>query len=335
MKNFVRLVSLVVLLGGAGFQAGCASHHATQARRAGNGSNFEIVETSAKRPITQSEMAYLKVAVANYLEEKGATAKGDYYVKIFLGPDQDGVPADWVVVRFTRDSDLRFSMVAAYPSYSPGYNSSYYAYDYYPYGYDHYSRISFNYYPDPYYGPRYYFPPGHRRHNRDRDNDHDHGRGGDRDKDRDKDRDHDNTASTNPPRFKPIDPVGAPPRVTRNRGDDNAPGRNYQPRTDSTPQPASPPAATRSSNGGYATRSDMHRRDRDSAPRPESTRYTPPPSRNESSDRGGGSSNNSSNYSPPAYSPPAPSRSEPSSSSRSNQSHYESTKSGSQRERME
>ncbi|HWA27080.1 MAG TPA: hypothetical protein VG734_15590 [Lacunisphaera sp.] len=341
MKSFVRVLSLVLVLGLAGFQAGCTSSH-FHARRSGYASNFEVVESSAKRPLTAAEMALLKVSVAEYLETKGATAKGDYYVKVYLGPDHDGVPADWVIVRFTRETDLRFSMLASYPSYSPGYNSYYGAYDYYPYGYDNYSRISFEYYPDPYYGSSYYFPTIHNRRHYDRDNDHDRDRDRDRDHGRDGDKDHnkDSADTGNRGRFKPIDPVGAPPQVNRNRGDNSTYTRSYQPRSDSTSQPDRQPSTSRSSSGGYSTRSDLHRHDRDSSPRSEATSYRPSaPSRSESYDRGS-SSSSSSSYSPPSYSPPpsysrSESSSSSSSSSSSNQSQREVNQAAAQRERLE
>ena len=344
MKNFGRNLSLALALGAAGFLAGCTSYRSSMATpRTVNASDFEVVETSTKRLLTTQEILQLKIAVAKYLDKEGAVASGDYYVKVFLGPNQDGVPADWVVVRFTRDRDTRFSLLASYPAYTPGYQS-YAAYDYYPYGYDHFSRISFQYYNDPYYGSGYYFPP--RRHNHDHDRDRDRGR----DRDHDKDRDGDNPRTGDRPRFKPIDPVGSPPQVTRtrgegNRGDDNSSGRSQRPRGDnrpprdatSAPPPDRPPAATRHSGGGHATRSDLHRRQDNpapsssaqpirtssqSAPRTESVRTES--TRSEPSIR-------TSSQSAPSDS--APARSE--SSSSSSQSQRESNESASQRQRLE
>lgn len=305
MKNFVRILSLALALGAAGFLAGCASYRSTNTTsRTVNASDFEVVETSTKRLLTTQEMLQLKIAVAKYLDKEGAVATGDYYVKVFLGPDQEGVPADWVVVRFTRDSGARFSLLASYPANSPGYQS-YAAYDYYPYGYDHFSRISFQYYNDPYYGNGYYFPPG--RHNHGRNHNH-NGEGRDRDHDGDKDRDHNSPRTGDRPRFKPINPVGTPPPVTTrtrgdgnhvdgnrgedNRGDGNSSGRTHRPRGDnrpprdatSAPPPDRPPAATRPSGSGHSTRSVLHRQDAPSSvpARQESNRTESPAQSNES-----------------------------------------------------
>lgn len=341
MRNFARLLSLALALGAVGLLAGCASYRPASATpRSVGASEFEVVETSTKRLLTTEEMLQLKIAVAKYLEQEGAVASGDYYVKVFLGPDQDGVPADWVVVRFTRDSETRFSLLASYPAYSPGYQS-YAAYDYYPYGYDHFSRISFQYYTDPYYGSGYYFPPRRHNHNHDRDGD----RGREKDRDRDKDRAGDTPGTEDRPRFKPIEPVGSPPPVARTRWEGNSPGRIYQPRgenrpsrdVNAVPPPERPPAASRPSSGSPASRSDLHRRQdqpapsrslpplrtsSQSAPRTDAVRAES--SRSEPSIR-------TSSQSAPSYS--APARLE--SSSSPSQSQRESNESAAQRQRLE
>jgi hypothetical protein len=217
MKSFVHIATWIIALGLAGLLTGCAGHSSPRtARRTAH--DFEVVETNSKRLLTPQEMEHLRHEVLKFLEKERAVASGDYYVKIFLAPGEDGIATEWVVVRFTRETDLRFELLGSDDNYYTSYRS-YAAYDYYPYGYDNFSRISFQYYDDPYYGSRYYYPPRYRHDRHDRDNRHD--------RDRDPDRHVDNPQAPDTPRFKPIPAVGTP-RVTRTRGDEDSSGRNNQ-----------------------------------------------------------------------------------------------------------
>ncbi len=220
MKSFVRIGSFAIALGVAGLFTGC-SNWSNVTQRARPATDFEVVETSAKRLLTAKEMVEMRAAVAKYLEKQGAVSSGDYYVKVFLTPDKDGVASDWVIVRFTRDTELRFQLLGSDDAYFTSYRS-YASYDYYPYGYDSFGRISFQYYDDPYYGNRYYYPrhDGHDRdHDRDKDRDRDRGRGHDGDK----------PSHYVPGSAHPATPAG-PPQVTPANWDRNSPDRNSQPR---------------------------------------------------------------------------------------------------------
>jgi hypothetical protein len=184
MKTCVRIGSLVIALGLAGLLAGCVSTHSRTGQRVRPANDFEIVETSTKRHLTPKEMAELRAMVGEYLVKEGATDSGDYYVKVFLGPEQEGVPAEWVVVRYSRDNATtatRFSLLSSYPAYADSY-SSYLAYDYYPFSYYGFGRLSFQYYDDPYfsnYGYGRYYPRRsgtgrpHHGNNHQHDRDHD------------------------------------------------------------------------------------------------------------------------------------------------------------------
>ncbi len=314
MKSFARLRSLVLALGTAELFTGC-SNWSNVTQRARPASDFEVVETSSKRLLTAKEMVQLKAAVGKYLEKQGAVDSGDYYVKVFLAPDKDGVPADWVVVRFTRDTEMHFQLLGSDDAYSSNYRS-YASYDYYPYGYDNFGRISFQYYDDPFYGSRYYYPPQRGNHDRNHDRDHD----GDHNQDH-----NDRPPTPNPPRFKPIDPVGSP-QVTQTRWDGNPPARNDQPsernfpRHGGTPRPQQQPDRTSERNDSPPMRTSSQ-----SAPQSEPVRSEParsePPMR-------------TSSRSEPSYSPPA-SRSEPSQDSSSSQSQRETNQAAAQRERLE
>lgn len=364
MKSFVHIATWIIALGLAGLLTGCASHSSPRTARQ-NAHDFEVVETNSKRLLTPQEMEFLRHEVLKFLEKEGAVASGDYYVKIFLAPDQNGIASEWVVVRFTRDTEMRYSLLGSYAANS--YNTrSYAAYDYYPYGYDNFSRISFQYYDDPFYGSHYYFPP-RSRHNRDRDHDRNHD--GDRDRDRDKDRDGEHARSPVQGRFKPIPAVESSP-VNRTRRDGNNIGRNDQSGDNNFPHRAGTPGRSgernREANTGSTARSESPRNDstrgreqsyprhggapvgqsersaeyrRDSgSPSPvrseaparsesvsRSTSYTPSVSRSESSH---------SSRSEPSYS--APARSESSSRSvESTQSQKESNQAAAQRERLE
>ncbi len=170
MKPIARISWLALGLSLAGLMAGCVSSDYRTARRIEPASDFEVVESSARRPLTAKEMAELRRAVAHYLDQQDQTDSGDYYLKVYLTPEVEGVTPEWAVVRFTRYTDTRIAVASAYPAYDYPYSSSYYSYDLYPYGYDGFGRISFQYYDDPFYGHRYYYP----RRSHDRDHDHNH-----------------------------------------------------------------------------------------------------------------------------------------------------------------
>lgn len=308
MKTFMRIGWLLIALGVAGMLTGCASYRSHKsARLAAN--NFEVVETNTKRLLTPEEMTYLRLAVARYLEKEGAVASGDYYVKVFLAPDKDGLSSEWVVVRFTRDTELRYTLVGSYPANSYNYRS-YASYDYYPYGYDHFGRISFQYYYDPYYGSHYYFPP-RSRHTRDRDHD------------RDKGRDGDNPRSADRPKFKPIPPVGSS-GVTRTSGDSNQADGNNQPAENRFPHRTGTPGRQIERPAERNQEAPAISPARSESPRNEPTaRNSSNPAREQSFPHRSGtpgrqsehqaersepapreSSRNSNNYTPPSYSPP-------------------------------
>jgi len=369
MKSFMRIGTCLIALGVAGLLAGCASHSSPRSAQR-NAHDFEVVETNSKRLLTPQEMEYLRHEVLKFLEKEGAVASGDYYVKIFLAPDKDGIATEWVVVRFTRDTEMRYSLLGSYAANS--YNTrSYAAYDYYPYGYDNFSRISFQYYDDPFYGSHYYFPP-RSRYNRDRDHDRNHDGNRDRDRDRDKDRDRGDEHARSPEqgRFKPIPAVGSSP-VNRTHQDGNDIGRNDQSGDNNFPHRAGNPGRSgdrnREANTGSTARSELPRnegnRGRDQsfprhggAPVGQSERSaeyrrdsgssapvrSEAPARSESVSRSTSYTptvsrsepSQSSSYSAPSYS--APARSESSSRSvESTQSPKESNRAEAQRQRLE
>lgn len=168
-----RLFCLVAGLGLAALLTGCVSDRRT-VTRIEPANDFEVVETSAARPLTSGEMGELRRTVARYLDQQGQTNSGDYYLKVYLTPETEGVTPEWVVVRFTRYTETRVAVASDYSLYDP-YPSSYYSYDMYPYGYGGFGRISFQYYDDPFYGRRYYYPRRHWRDHDRRDHDrHDH-----------------------------------------------------------------------------------------------------------------------------------------------------------------
>lgn len=307
MKSFMRIGWLLIALGIAGLLAGCASYRSPKTTERAN--DFEVIETNSKRLLTPEEMTHLRLAVAKYLEKEGAVASGAYYVKVFLAPDKDGLSTEWVVVRFTRDSDLRFSLLGSYAANSYNYRS-YASYDYYPYGYDHFGRISFQYYDDPFYGSHYYFPPRHR-HNRDRDHD------------RDKNRDGDHPRRPDCPGDNPVTP-GEPPRVTRTRWDSNSPERNNQPAENRFPHRTGTPGRQIERPAERNREAPAISPARSESPRNEPTaRNSSNPAREQSFPHRNGtpgrqsehqaersepapreSSRNSNNYTPPSYSPP-------------------------------
>jgi hypothetical protein len=155
MKSLARVAGLFVLAL-VGFVSGCSSAPRTTASRQ-PAQEFEVVESSTQRPLTAEEMAEVRATVAAYLDREGATEGGDYYLKVYLKPEDVDADSEWVVVRFTRYTDQRVSVVASYP-YDNYLDSPYYAYDLYPLGYGCVTRISFQYYVDPFYHNHYYYP---------------------------------------------------------------------------------------------------------------------------------------------------------------------------------
>ena len=269
MKPFAPVFWLALGLSLAGLMAGCATSDYRRAQRIEPASDIEVVETSARRPLTTKEMSELRGTVARYLDKQGQTGSGDYYLKVYLTPEAEGVTPEWVVVRFTRYSDVRVNVASAYPAYDDQYSSSYYSYDTYPYGYDGFGRISFQYYDDPFYGRSYYYPRcDHRDHDHDHHNPGDHKPG---------DRPPGRVGANPPPRSdnhhrRPPDQVvlGAPrpeTAVTFSRpGNPPTPSR--------TPEPDRPWRG-QSENSGRASSPPRSEARNDSRPSPPT--YQPPP----------------------------------------------------------
>jgi hypothetical protein len=167
MNPRAHLIPLLFAFCFAALMTGCVSSDHRTAQRIEPASDFEVVETSAQRPLTAKEMGELRGTVARYLDQQGETGSGDYYLKVYLSPETEGVTPEWVVVRFTRYDNVRVNVASSYPGYDYPYSPSYYSYDTYPYGYGGFGRISFQYYDDPFYGRRYYYPRhDHRNHDR-------------------------------------------------------------------------------------------------------------------------------------------------------------------------
>jgi hypothetical protein len=314
MKPFAHIFQLALGLSVAGLWAGCASSDYRTADRIEPANDLEVVETSARRPLTDREMAELRGTVARYLEQQGETGTGDYYLKVYLTPETEGITPEWVVVRFTRYSDVRVNVASASPGYDYPYSPSYYSYDTYPYGYDSFGRISFQYYDDPFYGRRYYYP---RHEHRKWDRDHDHHRPGDHDHDH-QPGDHrppggvvttptpprpENPRRRNPDRIAPSSQP-QPERIGRNRRDEDhrgAPGRSETAGVPSHPtNPAPPPQRPQPDRPQWRGRNEntgnAHTPRPASPPRAEArneTRtYTPPP-RIQPEQRSAPASNNS------------------------------------------
>jgi hypothetical protein len=183
MKALARVAGLALAVAAAGFGTGCTTTSSTSTQAA-PARDLEIVESSTQRSLTDTEMAEVRGAVSSYLEREGASDAGDYYVKVFLTPEYEGADPEWVVVRLTRYTVQRVSLVGSYSYVDPLY-TPYYSYDIYPYGYGYgyynpyrcVTRLSFQYYVDPYYGHRYYHHPrtGYYGHGKGKGGHHNHG----------------------------------------------------------------------------------------------------------------------------------------------------------------
>lgn len=171
MKTCVRIGSLVIALGLAGLLAGCASRQPSSYRKQ-PARDFEVVETSSKRQLSDREMEYLRAKVVEYLAQQGQTGTGDYFVKIYLGEDDGTEKGDWVVVRFSRFPSTRFELMTAYGTTSyPRYPR--YSYDFHPFGSFGFGSLAYRYYDDPYYyGYTGRYPTWYNRRDRDQKKDH-------------------------------------------------------------------------------------------------------------------------------------------------------------------
>jgi hypothetical protein len=157
MKPLAHFAGFSLALVLAGLGSGCSSTTSTSTYSQ-PAQDFEVVESSANRPLTDTEMSEVRSSVASFLDREGATDSGDYFLKVYLTPENMDAEPEWVVVRFTRYTAQRVALVSAY-TYDGLMYSPYYAYDIYPYGYGCVSRISFQYYVDPFYNRRYYHYP--------------------------------------------------------------------------------------------------------------------------------------------------------------------------------
>lgn len=235
MKFKSRIGALVLSLVLVAFMTGCVSQQTYSGQRVRSARDFEVVETSTKRTLTTREMVHLKQKVEAYLEQEGVTENGDYYVKIFLGEEEGLGEGEWVVVRYTKEPAVRYSLLASSPGlYDPYYSS--YAYDYYPFPYSGFTRLSFQYYDYPYYGYRHY-PVSRRPH---------HGRGhhGDRDRKPDgrPDRDRDNVSEHRPDDGRPSGALKPSYKPPFGRGNVNLqPVNNPDPTLDETERKKRPP----------------------------------------------------------------------------------------------
>ena len=162
MKSFAPLVGFSLALMAVGLGSGCASSTPTATYHQ-PAQDFEVVESSTDRPLTDIEKAEVRSSVASYLAREGVSDSGDYFLKVYLTPENVDAESEWVVVRFTQYTAQRVAVVSSYPYDSLMYSSyyPYYAYDVYPYGYGCVARISFQYYVDPFYHQRYYYYPRH------------------------------------------------------------------------------------------------------------------------------------------------------------------------------
>lgn len=224
--KIVAHTGLIFALGLAALLSGCAtsSQSTRYAATMQPARNFEVVETSAKRPLTDREMDQLESAVKAYLDKEGQTEPGDHYVKVYLTPETEGAASEWVVVRYTRYSAGRLTYLTSYSAVP----TPYYTYGYYPFSYDGWGSFGLEYYDysSP-YNRGYRRPPPYRpNHNYDRDR-HDGHRNDNDDHNRHRrydgrnDRDH----------LKP----GELPRPDRTRWDRSNPGNNFN-RPDSRPE---------------------------------------------------------------------------------------------------
>lgn len=162
MKNLARLVTVAAVLGATLVLAGCSTRTAQRSQvRAVE--EFAIVESSTTTELTDAQIADLRQAVINYLQEQGLGNGRTYYVRVTFPGANPGDEPQWAVVRIGYQQARTYTVLAAYPG-----RDDYYPYDYYRMGYyggysgfsrwGYYDPFDYNYgYPS---GGSHYYPRG-------------------------------------------------------------------------------------------------------------------------------------------------------------------------------
>jgi|GEM_PF-2038996 len=246
--KYPRRFITAVLVAATMVLAGCATRTA-RVERTHVVEDFTIVDSSSSKELSPAQLAELRQAVINYLQEQGFTGHQVYYVKVEFPAADPAKEAQWAIVRIGRPATSTYTVVAAYPGPDDFYPFGYYGFSG---GYGQYAR--YDYY-DPFdyrYGnaSRPYFPLTPRKHEPDGKPDNPAGT---------------HTRWNNPPRNHPDEPRDGvtPPRPadpdhrTRNRDRDHnydrtqsgnsvTPANVRDPGNTYTPAPASsytPPAS--------------------------------------------------------------------------------------------
>ena len=106
MKLVAPLAGFSLALLVAGLGSGCASSTPSASYQQ-PAQDFEVVESSTDRPLTDTEKAEVRSSVASYLDREGVSDSGDYFLKVYLTPENVDAESEWVVVRFTRYTTQR------------------------------------------------------------------------------------------------------------------------------------------------------------------------------------------------------------------------------------
>src|SRR3954469_20116225 len=113
MKSLAPLFGFFLAIGFAGLGSGCASSTPTATYHP-PAQDFEVVESSTDRALNATELAEVRASVTSYLDREGVSDSGDYFLKVYLTPENVDAESEWVVVRFTRYTDQRVAVVSSY-----------------------------------------------------------------------------------------------------------------------------------------------------------------------------------------------------------------------------
>jgi hypothetical protein len=135
MKKLARMVAMAVALGAALMFSGCSTRTAKAPQsRAKPVMDFAVVESSTEKELTPAQLAELRAAVVNYLEEQGYRENQVYFVRVSFPAENPAEEPQWAVVRISNLPGRTYTVLAAYPG----------ADDYYPYAYDFYRNGYYN-----------------------------------------------------------------------------------------------------------------------------------------------------------------------------------------------
>ncbi len=142
MKNLPLFAPIAAVVATVLFLAGCAAPQSARVTRVQAVPDFTVVESFTQKELTPAQLAELREAVINYLQEQGLASNRLYYVKVSFPAENAGDEAQWAIVRIGNLPTRTYTILAAYPGPDDYFPNDYYRYGYYT-GYDGFARYGY------------------------------------------------------------------------------------------------------------------------------------------------------------------------------------------------